>query len=374
VVVHAPPPAPASCLRALPRAPSRLATTIALDAGCALVVFTPGGHGHLSPRPAVPQTQGAQLSPGDGVTFRDGHVVRVRDGRVIWRSRDTFRAGEHGGAFTTISTASASGTSMAYVISRWSGKPRMERRLVFVTADARPERLLHTSAYPLGWSSRGLVTVRASRRRLELQVWRADARPLSAPRVFDARAWVWDWTTHRAIVATGAVVLATDGTTSTRLARLGALGFRRRARNLVVSPRGHGLVELSTSSRLAVLNSAGRRVMRTTLPRGWRLDGSISADLAGTVAFEATPTGNLPARRFRLYATIHGGKPRLLDRYSAPPSCVSNGISVRGTAVLLTGNTLARVYDARRAASRVDLEPQVRWLRAHRRTGAARFA
>jgi hypothetical protein len=124
---------------------------------------------------------------------------------------------------------------------------------------------------------------------------------------------------------------------------------------------------------LVVLSAAGRVVVQTTLPRGWRLDGAISADPAGTVAFEATPISNAPARRFRLYAALRGGTPRLLDRYAAPPSCVYDGILVRGSTVLLTGTTLARVYDVRQSVARVDLEPAVRWLRRHHRTGAASF-
>ncbi len=372
--MHAPPPGPASCLHALPRSPSGVPTTIALDAGCALVVFTRGGHVHLRLRPAVPETVGAEVAPGDGVTFRGGHVVRVRNGRVVWRSSDAFHPGNHRGTFTTISAASARGASLSYVVSRWSGKPRMEHRLVYVTTGRGPERRLATTGYPLGWSERGLVTAIASRRRLEVQSWRADARPVSAPRRFEARAWVWDWTTNRVVVATGSTVLRTDGVSSTPLARLAALGFGSRARNLSISPLGHGLVDLSTSSRLVVLDAAGRSLAQTTLPSGWRLDGSIAAAPTGTVAFEATPLTKLPARRFRLYAAGRSGKPRLLDRYAAPPSCANNGVSVRGSVVLLTGNTLARVYDVGRPGSRVDLEPAVRWLRSHRRTGMASFA
>jgi hypothetical protein len=372
--VHTPPPPPTSCLRALPRSPSGLPATIALDAGCALVVFTPDGHARLRPRPTVPETVGAQLSPGDGVTFRDGHVVRVRGGHVVWRSYGTFHPGNYRGTFTTISTASARGASMAYVVSRWWGTPRLEHRLVFVTTGLGPERLLHTTAYPLGWSSRGLVTADASRRRLELQVWRADARPVSIPRVFEARAWVWDWTMNRVVVATRTDVVRTDGVTSTRIGKLAALGFGRRPRYLVVSPLGDGLVDLATSTRLVVLDAAGRSVAKVTLPAGWRLDGAISADPAGAVAYEATPVSNASARRFRLYAALRGGKPRLLDRYATPPSCVGQGLAVRGSVVLLTGDTLARAYDLRRAASRVDLEPAVQWLRRHNRTGVARLA
>jgi hypothetical protein len=346
---------------------------IALVAGCALVVFTPGGHARLRARPTVPDTVGAQLSPGDGVALRDGHVVRVRDGRVVWRSRGTFHAGNRAGTFTTISTASARGASLSYVVSRWSGKPRMEHRLVFVTSGGRPERRLSTSAYPLGWSSRGLVTADASRRRLKLRVWRADARAVGGPRVFDARAWVWDWTTNRVLAVTGKDVVRTDGVSSIRLARLAAVGFGPHPSNLVVSPLGHGLVDLSTSSRLVVLDAAGESVAQTTLAPGWRLDGAVAAGPGGTVAFETTPTSTLPARRFRLYAALAGGQPRLLDHYVAPPSCGAHSVAVRGSVVLLTGATLARVYDLRRPASRVDLQPAVRWLRQHHRTGAPRF-
>jgi hypothetical protein len=347
---------------------------IALDAGCALVVFTTDGRVRLRRRPTVPATVGAWLSPGDGVTFRGEHVVRVRDGQVVWRSKGTFRPGKHRGTFTTISTASARGASMAYVVSRWSGKPRVEHRLVYVTTGAGSERLLHTTGYPLGWSVRGLVTALASRHRLEVQVWRANGRPVTAPRVFDARAWVWDWTMNGVVVATPLKVVRTDGVSSTPLARLAALGFGRRPRTLAISPLGHGLVDISTSSRLAVLDSAGQSMAQTTLPDGWRLDGAISADPAGTVAFEATSISNLPTRRFRLYAALRGGKPRLLDRYSTPPSCVGQGVAVRGSVVLLSGSTIARAYDVRETVSRVDLEPAVQWLRRHHRTGITRFA
>ena len=373
VVVAAPPPTPVSCLRALPRAPAGVPATIALDAGCALVVFAPGGRARLRARPAVPDTVGAQLSPGDGVTLRDGHVVRVRDGRVRWRSHGTFRAGNQGGAFTTVSAATARGATFAYVVSRWSGKPRREHRLVFVTTGAAPERLVHTTGYPLGWSPRGLVTADARRNHLRLEVWRADAHPVSIPRVLDARSWTWDWTTNRVVAVTGENVVRTDGVSSTRLARLAALGFRPRPANLVVSPLGHGLVDLSTASRLVVLDAAGRSVAQTTLATGWRFDGAISADPLGAVAFEATPISTLPARRFRLYAALPGGQPRLLDEYVVPPSCAYHGVALRGPVVLLTGETLARVYDLRRPASRVDLQPAVRWLRKHHRTGDPRF-
>ena len=244
---------------------------------------------------------------------------------------------------------------------------------MFVTTGAAPERLLHTNGYPLGWSVRGLVTAIATRRRLEVRAWRADTLPVSAPLVFDGRAWAWDWTMNRLVVATRATLLRTDGVSSTSLGRLAALGFRGRPLGLVVSPLGHGLVGLSTSSRLVVLNGAGRRLATTTLPAGWRLDGTVAADVSGVVAFEATPVTRLPARRFRLYAAIHGGSPRLLDRYAAPPSCTNNSVSVRGSVVLLTGTTLARVYDLGASGSRVDLEPTVSWLRTHHRTGLARF-
>jgi hypothetical protein len=321
----------------------------------------------------VPETIGAQLSPGDGVTLRDGHVVRVRDGRVRWRSHGTFRAGTHRGTFTTVSGATARGAIFAYVVSRWSGKPRREHRLVFVTTGAAPERLLRTTGYPLGWSSRGLVTADAGRSHLRLEVWRADAHRVSIPRVFDARTWTWDWTTNSVVAVTGENVVRTDGVSSTRFAELAALGFGPRPGNLVVSPLGHGLVDLSTASRLVVLDAAGRRVVQTTLATGWRFDGAISADPGGAVAFEAAPTSTLPARRFRLYAALPGVPPRLFDDYVVPPSCAYHGVAVRGSAVLLTGETLARVYDLRRPASRVDLQPAVRWLRQHHRTGVPRF-
>jgi hypothetical protein len=347
--------------------------TIALDAGCALVVFAPGGRARLRARPAVPDTVGAQLSPGDGVALRDGHVVRVRDGRVRWRSHGTFHAGNQGGTFTTVSAATARGATFAYVVSRWSGKPRREHRLVFVTTGAGSERPLHTTGYPLGWSSRGLVTADATRNELRLQVWHADSHPVSIRRVLDARSWTWDWTTNRVVAVTGENVVRTDGVSSTRLARLVALGFGARPANLVLSPLGHGLVALSTASRLVVLDTAGRSVAQTTLATGWRFDGAISADPGGAVAFETTSTSTLPARRFRLYAGLPGGQHRLLDDYVAPPSCAYHGVAVRGLVVLLTGETLARVYDLGRPGSRVDLQPAVRWLRQHHRTGNPRF-
>jgi hypothetical protein len=179
---------------------------------------------------------------------------------------------------------------------------------------------------------------------------------------------------NRVVLATESTVVRTDGVSSTPLANLAALRFGRRPRTLDLSPLGHGLISLLTSSRLVVLNGAGRSVARTTLPTGWRLSGAISADTSGTVAFEVTPVSDLPARRFRLYAAVGDGKPRLLDGYASPPSCVNHSVSVRGSVVLLTGDTLARVYDLGRAASPVDLEPVVRWLRRHHRTGLARFA
>jgi hypothetical protein len=178
---------------------------------------------------------------------------------------------------------------------------------------------------------------------------------------------------NRVIVATKENVVRTDGVSLTPLAKLAALGFGRRPSNLAVSPLGHGRIDLSTPSRLAVLNAAGRSITQTTLPRGWRLDGAISASPKGALAFEATPISTLPARRFRLYAALPGGTPRLLDRYAAPPSCVGHAVSVRGSVVLLTGATLARVYDVRRAVSHIDLQPAVQWLRSHHGTGVARF-
>jgi hypothetical protein len=196
---------------------------------------------------------------------------------------------------------------------------------------------------------------------------------VGAPLVFAARAWVWDWTAQRVVVVTDARVLQTDGISTTVLARPRALGFGPGAQSLSVSPLGHGLLELSTASRLAVLDGHGTTLGRATLPPGWRLDGSISADPGGTVAYEATPVSNQPARRFRLYASVGGGAPRVLDRYVTPSSCVSNGISVLRSVVLLAGTSVARVYDARRSGARVDLEPAVSWLRHRHRTGTPQF-
>jgi hypothetical protein len=48
-------------------------------------------------------------------------------------------------------------------------------------------------------------------------------------------------------------------------------------------------------------------------------------------------------------------------------------VAVRGSVVLLTGDTLARAYDVHGAVSHVNLELAVEWLRQRDRTGVPRF-
>ena len=175
---HPPPPAPpAACLRGLPSSPVALHVAVSLDAGCALVVLTPGTGARLQPRPRTVTPHGAQAAPGEGVLFRGDHVVLERGGRVVWRSQRTFHPGHHGGVFTTISGATAGGNRVAYVVSRWSGRRPREHRLVFVMDGTHAERLLPTPAFPLGWTRRGVVTAEPTRRRVVLATWRAEGAP-----------------------------------------------------------------------------------------------------------------------------------------------------------------------------------------------------
>src|SRR5689334_18283252 len=156
------PPHPV-CLRRLPAGIARLPARVALDAGCGLVVLGPGARVVLRPRPRPTYGPGAQAAPGVGVTFRGRHVVMVRGGRVVWRSRWTFLAGERAGRFTTISAADWSAGRLAYAVSRWSGRPRRERRLVFVVRRGGAERRVETDGFPVGWTARGLLTIARAR-------------------------------------------------------------------------------------------------------------------------------------------------------------------------------------------------------------------
>jgi hypothetical protein len=372
-----PPSAPgAVCLRGLPPAPAAaLPAPVALDAGCGLVVFAPGRRVRLRARPRVSYPPGAQSAPGNGITFRSEHVVWVRGGRVLWRSQRTFHPGHFRGVFTTISDATSSGRRLAYGVSRWSGKPAREHRLLFVTNGAGRERLLATKDFPLGWTGRGLVTARASARRVVLSVWGLDGRPVASPRTLTTMpgTWTWDWATSRLYAVRRGRIVRSDGVSVTRLARLAELGLERSS-PIMLAPLGNGLIELTTPSRLVVFDASGRTRVDAPLPGGWRLSGSITVDRAGAVAFEAVLGTGYSSRHYRLYAALPGARPRLLDSYTAVPVCAPHGLALRGSAVLLTdGSGLARLYDARGARSPVDLAPAVRWLRARHRTGQPRL-
>jgi hypothetical protein len=360
----------------LPPAPVRaLQAPVALDAGCALVVFGPGRRVRLVPRPRVSYPPGAQAAPGDGVTLRNGHVVWVRAGRELWRSQRTFHRGHYRGVFTTISMASSSGQRLAYMVSRWRGRPASEHRLFFVTNGAGRERLVPTTDFPLGWTARGVVAAHVSARRVVMRVWSVDGRVATPPRTLTTMrgAWTWDWSTSRLYAVSQGRIVRTAGVFVTPLARLAELGLDGHSQ-IILAPLGDGLIELATPSRLVVFDASGRRRVDASLPAGWRLDGAIAAERSGAVAFEATPTAALPARHFRLYVALPGTRLRLLDTYTVPPECSPHGLALRGSALLLTTSSgLARLYDARGSFRPVDLEPAMHWLRARHRSGLPRL-
>jgi hypothetical protein len=95
----------------------------------------------------------------------------------------------------------------------------------------------------------------------------------------------------------------------------------------------------------------------------------MAAERDGTIAFEAAPIAATTARTFRLYAGLPGARPRLLDEYTVPPACVSDGLWLRGSTVLLTATHIARLSGIHRSHPPVDLEPAIDWLRARHRTG-----
>jgi hypothetical protein len=362
---------PAVCLRGLPPAPAAIApVAVAFDAGCALVVVGPGRRVVLRPRPRVSYPPGAQVAPGTGVTLRGGHVVVVRAGRVLWRSQSGFHAGHHRGVFTTISAAQRSGRRLAYVVSRW--KAGTDHPLLFVTAGrGRRERLVSHTASPLGWTPRGLIAAELSRRRVVMHVWRADGRSAAPALTLAARTWTWDWSTNELFAVTAAGLVRSDGVSVSAVAPLRALAMR--ASELTLAPLGNGLMELAGTSQLIVFDASGHQRNRASLPGGWRLNGTITAERNGTIAFEATPTTPLSARTFRLYAAVPGGRQRLLDHYTVPPECVPDALALHGSSLLLSATGLTRLYDTRGSATPVNLEPAVDWLRARHRTGQPRL-
>ncbi|HET6173847.1 MAG TPA: hypothetical protein VFD90_14635 [Gaiellales bacterium] len=277
-------------------------------------------------------------------------------------------------SFTVISAATSSERRLAYVVSRWSGHPRNDHRLLFVTDGAGEEHLLKTAAYPLGWTPRGVITAGVAWSHVELRVWRADGRPVAPTRTMRVSASIWDWSTNRFYAISHGRVIRSDGISATSLARVQSLGFA--GPSLVfLSSLGNGLIEVSSTSRLVLLDAAGRTRFRAKLPRGWRLGGSIAAERDGTVAYEAVPSTKQAARHFRLYAALPGGRPRLLDRYDVAPACVPHSLQLRGSAVLLyASDGFARLYDARVSSAPADLAPAMRWLRARHRTGQPSFA
>jgi hypothetical protein len=373
----APPSAPAAvCLRALPPPlAGTLPVPVALDAGCALVEFAPGGRVRLRPRPRVSYPPGAQAAPGNSVTFRNGHVVWVRAGRVLWRSQRTFHRGHYGGVFTTIPTATSSGRRLAYVVSRWSGRPPREHRLFFITNGTGRERLVSTTDFPLGWTARGVVAARATARRVVTRVWRVDGHLATEPSTLTTKAWTWtwDWSTSLLYAVSHGRVVRSDGVSVTPLARLAALGLDRHSQ-IMLAPLGGGLIELATPSRLIVFDASGRTRVNASLPAGWRLDGAITAEHNGGVAFEAVRATSAATRQYQLYVALAGSRATLLDTYTAPPECAPHGLALRGSAVLVTDSTsLARVYDARGSLRPVDLEPAIGWLRSHHRSGQPRL-
>jgi hypothetical protein len=308
------------------------------------------------------------------VTFRGAHVIWIRNGQVQWRSSRTFRAGNHAGVYTTISTATATpdGHRLAYRVSQWWGRPRREHALLFIATPSTRERLVRTSGFPLGWTPRGLITADVAAHRVATRAWRTDARPASALLSLTTATWVWDWSGNRLYTVSGGQVSRSDGTRVTPLFRLGALGIRTQSR-LILAPLGSGLIELANASHLIVFDGAGRVRTRASLPPGWRLTGAVAAEPGGAVAFEATPASDQQQHVFRLYAALPGSEARLLGTYTAAPSCASHGLSLRGVTVLVTTSDLARLYDVRGRAAPIDLGPAVRWLEARHRTGRPRL-
>lgn len=367
----APPPAaagaPIACDR-LPAAPRGLPWPVELDGRCGRLVVRPDGTSDAVPRePVRPSAPGSVVGPDAGLVVRQRHVVLLRAGREAWRSYGRFRRWRHDGAYWMVATSAAMGDGgVAFVVSRWAGKPPREDLSLYVAPLDGRERLVARDERIVAWTPRGLLTNAVARGRLTLRLRRADGRLAARPLRLRSRVWTWDERAGEIVALLGGSVLArSDGVHVRRLRSLASLGFRPDA--VALYPLPGRRLQVSDERRVVVLGPDGAVLASLRFPRGW-LPGMVAESPTGSAWAIATARGAYRpdgSRREVLYLLASGQAPRRIATYTGQVSCAG------GTQVSWTGSWLLVASDGRdafaidtaRPRRQIDLTPLVTAVR-----------
>jgi hypothetical protein len=253
-----------ACNKAVGRASAGLPASVVLRTVCGSYAVQPDGAVSVSkPAPLRP--------PGVEVQKRRGHVVVVRDGRVIWRSQRVFRT-----------RASPDGVvgERHVAFSFYNGR-------LWIAPLAGAERPVARHQDPLGWTrSEELLAVRWQRREQPL-LYVHGSGPGS--RVADGvRSLAWDQASATLLFVTReGMLVRTDGRVITPLRALPALGLPL---GVQIEPLEEGLIGLPGRDRLVVLRGDGSMFASSLFPgvrrrAGWLAFDSWPAAGGGAVAF-----------------------------------------------------------------------------------------
>jgi hypothetical protein len=237
--------AAAACGIPLPSAPAGLPAPVVVETICGDYAIASDGRVTTAPRPR-PEASPVQIDR------RFGHIVVIRDGKVVWRSRRTFPR-----AMDSLDSFAVGTRDVAFSFMR--GR-------LWVARLNGPERPVARHEGAVGWTSNNdLLTLRRRKRRNDIFVRREGG---SNPRlVARAPRTMWfDQATARVLYVTASASLVrSDGRSSVALANLHDLGTGPAASIDFVEK---GLIALTGSGRLVVLRPDGSVFASTSTPSG----------------------------------------------------------------------------------------------------------
>ena len=310
--------APRSCDR-LPAAPRGLPWPVELDGRCGRLVVRPDGTADVLPRePVRPSPPGSVVGPDAGLVVRRRHVVLLRCGQGgVALARPLPPLAPRRRVLEVATSAAMGGGGVAFVVSRWAGKPPSEDLALYVAPLDGRERLVARGERIVAWTPHGLLTNAVARGRLVLRLRGADGHLAARPLRLRTRVWTWDERAGEIVALLGGSVVArSDGVHVRRLRSLASLGFRPNA--VALYPLPGGRLQVSDERRVVVLGPDGAVLAALRFPRGW-LPGMAAESPTGSAwAIAAARSAYRPdgSRREALYLLAPQRSPRRVATYT----------------------------------------------------------
>jgi hypothetical protein len=265
------------CDAELPRGPVGLPGSVFIKGACGTFALRPSGDVEpVHPAAWAPSWAKSALARADDRTYIEhlrGHLVLVRDARILWRSHL-----RHGSDDVVVH-----GEEIAF--TAYGHRPDPDLWLAKVGA---PEHLVARGEDLLGWArADGFFTERGWRLRLR------DADGALTRSLARVSGTAYDRNTRTLVALTSSrLLIRTDGRRTTTLASF------RQARALSLDLLPNGLIEVQSARRLFLL-----------LPDGTRF---ASAALAPPTSREVSATVPLPRRRGVVFVVDRNGSDRVL--------------------------------------------------------------